>query len=291
MRDWIHECDQGHSQCKKPDSTFLPTRLLDVGVASSKQTRLVLSTDIEAVEASYVALSHCWGPSKPLVTTSSNISQFQVDIPASSLPQTFEDAIEVTRLLGKRHLWIDSLCIIQDVPADWLRESATMSSVYSNADITISASRASSAVDGFLSLRHEIYVTKQEPNRSGQETKLYLVLRDYYENSTSRAADSHPEPLSRRAWVIQERYLSRRKILFGSAQTFWECNGMAKSEDTQLEMRSNLAEPPRSLPWYDIVESFTDCAITYESDTLPAISGVAKTVAQTSGLTYCAGIW
>ncbi|KAF2807000.1 HET-domain-containing protein, partial [Mytilinidion resinicola] len=199
MRGWIHECDRGHSHCKKPDSTFMPTRLLDVGIPSCKQVRLVLSTDPGSARDNYVALSHCWGPSKPLITTSANISQFQAEIPSTTLPQTFDDAIKITRLLGIRYLWIDSLCIIQDVPDDWLRESATMFSVYSNADITISASRASSSVDGFLSLDTEFASLKMRLTHPARKRSSSL------------------------AWVIQERYLSRRILLFGSAQTFWEC--------------------------------------------------------------------
>jgi hypothetical protein len=34
------------------------------------------------------------------------------------LPRNFIDAIKVTRLLGFRYLWIDSLCIIQDSPGN-----------------------------------------------------------------------------------------------------------------------------------------------------------------------------
>jgi hypothetical protein len=47
-------------------------------------------------------------------------------IPLSSLPKTFLDAIVVTKALGLRYLWIDSLCIIQDDEDDWLAESKTM---------------------------------------------------------------------------------------------------------------------------------------------------------------------
>ncbi|KAH6951058.1 hypothetical protein BKA56DRAFT_626064 [Ilyonectria sp. MPI-CAGE-AT-0026] len=35
------------------------------------------------------------------------------------LPQTFRDAIRVTRELGKRYLWIDAICIIQADKVEW----------------------------------------------------------------------------------------------------------------------------------------------------------------------------
>ena len=291
MRGWIHQCDSEHGLCKKPETRFMPTRLLDVGCAPSQPVRLVLSVD---PEDRYIALSHCWGSSTTLVTTSQTISLFQVGIIPSSLPKTFSDAIKVSQILGVRYLWIDSLCIVQDDPEDWLRESAMMASVYGNADITIIASKASSSEDRFLSPRHETYVVKKETNTSGQETEIFLVNRKYYGNSISAASSPHQGSLSKRAWAIQERYLSRRKIIFAEAQMFWECNQMTKSEDTHLAVihsSQNYYELLSSSSWYDIVRSFTNCEITYETDTFPAISGIAKTVARTNGGIYCAGVW
>ncbi|PMD38524.1 hypothetical protein L207DRAFT_430794, partial [Hyaloscypha variabilis F] len=39
-----------------------------------------------------------------------------------SLSETFRVAIIVTRKLGIRYLWIDSLCIFQDFADDWQKE-------------------------------------------------------------------------------------------------------------------------------------------------------------------------
>ncbi|KAH7370060.1 hypothetical protein BKA65DRAFT_386907, partial [Rhexocercosporidium sp. MPI-PUGE-AT-0058] len=47
-------------------------------------------------------------------------------IPSITLPATFRDAVVITRLLGVKYLWIDSLCIIQDQLSDWEHESAKM---------------------------------------------------------------------------------------------------------------------------------------------------------------------
>ena len=291
IRGWIRQCDSEHDHCKKQEPRFMPTRLLDVGSAPSQSIRLVLSADSED---RYIALSHCWGASMPLITTSETTSLFQAGIIPSLLPRTFFDAVKVTRLLGIRYLWIDSLCIVQDDPEDWLRESAMMASVYGNADITIVASKASSSAEGFLTARHETHILKKESNLSGQEKDLFLVDREYYDNYISRALNSYQEPLSKRAWAIQERYLSRRKVIFADTQLFWECNQMTKSEDTQLaaiHSSHSHYELLSSSSWYDIVESFTKCNITYETDTLPAISGIAKTIAHMSGGIYCAGVW
>ncbi|KAH6677171.1 hypothetical protein B0J14DRAFT_475992, partial [Halenospora varia] len=59
-----------------------------------------------------------------------------------SLSKTFVDAISITRFMGIRFLWIDSLCIIQDSVDDWEIESSLMDYVYENATINIAATAA-----------------------------------------------------------------------------------------------------------------------------------------------------
>jgi hypothetical protein len=48
------------------------------------------------------------------------------------LPKTFQEAIEFTRRLKIRYIWIDALCIIQDDREDWQREVANMYTTYQN---------------------------------------------------------------------------------------------------------------------------------------------------------------
>ncbi len=48
----------------------------------------------------------------------------------------FRDAVTVTRGLGIKYIWIDSLCIIQDDDEDWENESRRMEQVFSAAYCT-----------------------------------------------------------------------------------------------------------------------------------------------------------
>jgi hypothetical protein len=66
------------------------------------------------------------------------------------LAQTLRDAIDVTRKLGIRYLWVDALCIIQDNVTDKSREIERMGKVYKNATVTIAAASASRVSEGFL---------------------------------------------------------------------------------------------------------------------------------------------
>ena len=56
----------------------------------------------------------------------------------------------MTRRLGLRYLWIDSLCIIQDSLKDWRQEASKMAFIYKHATIVIAASRARDAYDGLF---------------------------------------------------------------------------------------------------------------------------------------------
>lgn len=77
-----------------------------------------------------------------LLTTKATIDTRKKSIPLSSMPANFYDATIITRKLGYRYLWIDSLCIIQDSPSDWEAESQNMGNIYTNAALTLAAAAA-----------------------------------------------------------------------------------------------------------------------------------------------------
>jgi hypothetical protein len=60
----------------------------------------------------------------------------------SEVSKYFRDAIAITRKLGIRYLWIDSLCIIQDDREDQELEAIKMGSVYGNAYLVLAATAA-----------------------------------------------------------------------------------------------------------------------------------------------------
>ncbi|KAJ4385961.1 hypothetical protein N0V85_007938 [Neurospora sp. IMI 360204] len=98
----------------------------------------------------YVTLSHCWGPpeKRPMMTTKMTLAKRMERIPFVDLPRTFQDAVDVTRQLGQRYLWIDSLCIVQDDEEDWAREAGLMAKVYSQAYCTLAALSAHDSSEG-----------------------------------------------------------------------------------------------------------------------------------------------
>jgi hypothetical protein len=131
--------------------------------------RLIVVNDIKRLEeaegrpAWYVALSYCWGTKEDLdqapslTTTSNNFASHIKTIPTDRLSKIIHDAISLTRKLGLRYLWADSLCIIQgsdkEARDDWAKESSTMASVYGGAYLTIAAAWGDSMHSGLFTTR------------------------------------------------------------------------------------------------------------------------------------------
>lgn len=105
--------------------------MLDVGCVDGDQVRLSETQTTQRPEK-YICLSHKWGAFKPIQTTKNNMAHHITGIPWMTLPPTFRDAVKITRFLGVRYLWIDSLCIVQDDHDDWVTQSAQMADIFGN---------------------------------------------------------------------------------------------------------------------------------------------------------------
>ncbi|KAH6713366.1 heterokaryon incompatibility protein-domain-containing protein [Leptodontidium sp. MPI-SDFR-AT-0119] len=160
MGEWFQNCKSNHPVCRQTISSEtmsaserhkLPTRLVDVGPPGSNVEPCLVETTGHP-DGQWVALSHCWGEvqNHPLKTTRDNLVERLAGIPPSSMPKSFMDAVAVTKALGLRYIWIDSLCIIQEDEDDWLAESKHMGSVYEEAVLTIAASSAENSTKGLF---------------------------------------------------------------------------------------------------------------------------------------------
>lgn len=226
LHKWLWDCDQNHIQCKRPQrkGTFWPKRVLFVG--DSKKLTLI-EKPVQGED--YLVLSHCWGrpteeEKKRFCTTPGNYQDRLQGFSYDNVPRTFQDAVRVTRLLGKQYLWIDALCIIQGPDGDWNSEARTMEDVFSHAYCTIAASVARGWGDGFL-----------KPNLDSTSIGMQgipsrLTCACDFEKDVEEGA------LMKRAWVLQERVLSRRIIHFAATHTYWECgDGVRCEQFTKLK--------------------------------------------------------
>lgn len=247
MSFWITDCIQRHPHCASNASkVFVPTRLLDVQAFNvSKDIKLVTLNGHDAA-VNYVALSHCWGPSSklPMTTRTNNLTQRSQRIAFFDLSLTFKDAVKLTRDLGQRYLWIDSLCIVQDDPEDWLREASKMGRVNGNALFTLSAL---SSVDSTRGCRvanpratthdHRFFDFDSDPYRIRLFERSIHKWYEEYGDNTYQHGNYGRNPLRRRAWTLQERELSTRSIHFSQNLVLWECKTLKASSE---------------LPWHEV---------------------------------------
>lgn len=243
---------------------------------------------------------------------SSTLTQDSLDcrltsIPMGSLPLTFLHLIQVAERLGVKYVWIDSLCIIQDSADDWDRESASMSSVYAHACCTVAASASKNGAGGLFrnaGLSSDDSVRFRRPSKNGKSRALIAMkLQDTWEAMYSNGCFLH-----QRGWTLQERELSPRVLHFTSSQVLWECRTFKASEGWPYskfpagERQSDI--PHRILDtiqpkhkqtifdaWHSLVTDYSTRALTKDSDTLVALSGIARRISQYTNCKYFAGIW
>jgi Heterokaryon incompatibility protein (HET) len=290
-------CQERHL-CSTNSIPYLPTRVIDVGSATSKQP-LHLRVSQKDEKAHYAALSYCWGGKQRVTTTLATIDAYMKRLPASTLPKTIQDAIKVTQKLGIRYLWVDAFCIVQDSPKDLAKEIDAMGTIYNQATITIAAIGAASVEDGFL----QCFSTERSGSLAFQLPKGLVTSVTVIEKRPEWAGG----PLDKRAWGFQEFHLSARLLLYGSnGDLRWHCehDRFARLFDkgpslkrgrkhTYLKMgdRSNRPQSSPVRPWSDLVEEFSQRILTYAEDRLPALAGIARHMSGILQDDYLAGIW
>lgn len=319
---WMNECTATHERCNRA-STFpdwVPTRLIDVQ-SVAPDVRVVISSECHP-SGNYNTLSHCWGPSSDNLPKllRQTLAAAKQTIRLTSLPKTFVEAICVTRKLGVRYLWVDSLCILQDKddPSDWIKEAQLMERVYSNAYCNISATGSSSSSGGLFHSRDptalrrlEVEANFSSPLRIGSGIFTIIDLQ-YWEKAV------HSSPVNVRAWVLQERLLARRVLYFGTNELLWECHendtsesfpnslpyplnvgmyGKFKGYDSEkvarmlVEIGDKYDECPMHALWQRVVQSYSRSRLTFSSDKLVALSGLAKGFTKVLQNVYVAGLW
>ncbi|KAK3381804.1 heterokaryon incompatibility protein-domain-containing protein [Podospora didyma] len=89
-------------------------------------------------------LSYCWVGEQLAKITLELLPQYKKQIPLNSLPLTIRDAVAVVEGIGKRYLWVDALCIVQDDEEDVNEQVSQMQYIYRKSWVTISAAAAKS---------------------------------------------------------------------------------------------------------------------------------------------------
>ncbi|KAK0109896.1 hypothetical protein ONS95_002567 [Cadophora gregata] len=183
-----------------------------------------------------------------------------------------------------------------------------MAGVYNSAILTVMAGSGSDSHTGLLNPRSWVPNSVSIPYTDEHGTKSFSI---YISNLSSYLDEIQKGPLYSRAWVLQERLLSKRELIFGKQQLYWNCSGRVQHETgilnkltflpyygtgSEYQMFANpqiqTPEPANHLwVWQKLVSDYSICSLTYESDKLPSLSGLAQIYAQRTGKTYAAGMW
>jgi hypothetical protein len=255
IKGWMKTCSEDHPGCTIPDPNYVPFRVLDVSFDLGLSRVKLVENPTRKVQ--YIALSHCWGKHVPSTTTRESLEKRKAGISISELPNTFQDAVAMSRKLGVRYLWIDSLCIIQDSPSDWATESSKMHKVYSNATLVLAATRSQDSTHGLFHTRSPSERVVKDfytiPSTKGSEV-VSLNVRLHEDSACHKnfhVANTKLEnfPLLTRTWCLQERILATRVLHFCDEELVWECHTSAKCECMGLDAsRSNLSDSTAN--WY-----------------------------------------
>lgn len=276
----------------------------------------LVETGVDGIAGPYATLSYCWGGNLGLRLTESMLKGLKSRIEVSELPKTVQDAIQVTRQLNIRYIWVDFLCIIQDSLSDWLKESAFMGDIYRNCLLSIAALGASNSNQGPFAERDPLVYKPCWMCKSVNGEDFYIrssrggnFLDKWFKNAA----------LHKRGWVMQERLLSPRTLNFGIS-VIWECCEVLLSECSagqvpvwrNLLWMANIKAPFHDLALRDVVSSvsmdswnpqliglwleyiigpYSAARVTIKSDRLIAIHGVIHILCERTGWKNIYGLW
>lgn len=218
IQSHIDKCLKGHSKCSKEVDTPFPRRILCLATTESGSIDVTLQETGGAL-GRYTCLSHSWGGSDACNTTRASYAEYIQGIAWSSIPMTFQDAIKLSMAMGIHHIWIDSLCIVQDDPVDWTEQASEMASIYQNSYITLAATTSANHESGCLWEADSLHV-RQFKTKKGCFS-VQKATKHWKQSWTSNSASFFP--LLSRAWVFQERLLAPRVLHLSHNELVWEC--------------------------------------------------------------------
>ena len=334
VRKWLGTCVQTHRETcpatSKGTNSLLPSLLVDV----SDLERLHIHESAPKERGEYCALSYCWGGPQAFQTTSATLMARLNGFSVTVLPRTLQDAVKLTHELSVKYLWVDSICIIQDSEDHRTYQLSRMGEIYMNATLTICAARCSTADGSFLEDRADaatgvhknlvffnILQLEDADVSSGPRSKkrvqavgnLWLM-----ESNVPFLKD----PISHRAWCLQESTLSPRIVYYERLRPIWRCNGCIEGDggpevdgavfplnqtvlNQAIHHRQALAKDARyssemdktaivrdiHLNWQRTLEDYTMRELSFDHDKFPAIGGIATEIFKLTGDAYAAGIW
>ncbi|RYP67261.1 hypothetical protein DL771_007350 [Monosporascus sp. 5C6A] len=290
---WLENCAENHPECRLATTKTMPKRLLNIGRGGGVP-HLFLTEDV-GDGMCYIALSHCWRFSMPnpadVILTRENIDQRRQSVPWEKLSATFRDAVAIAWAMNVQYIWIDCLCIIQDDVDDWVEQAAQMANIYENAHFTIACEYNAQGTpkDGCFLRRKTIHEVVGH-NMDGRPFSTYI------QRSYSHYGDWR-EGLSHRGW--QGRFCECQQLgvnlgdlrSYDATDQFQPVAGIIRTREVNQQHLADNVEQELWTAWRTVVYNFSQASLTYPTDRLPAMSGMASRMPPEIFGDYIAGLW
>lgn len=221
-RFWLEKCEWSHEKYPVPDWKSLGT---DLDLIDTRNN--CIATVVR--DRRYAALSYVWGGNQSLQLNSQteHLLRRPGGLKKVRLPETIRDAVRLTKSLGLRYLWVDSICIVQDDKKRRDKLLSNMGWIYENATVTIVAASNKNARQGLPGVKSVARMSSQ-------------MVVDIQGLQMAAVINSPEDPLedvkigqwSTRGWTFQEGLLSRRLLFLTSQQMIFVCKHQTCFEDT-----------------------------------------------------------
>jgi heterokaryon incompatibility protein (HET) len=295
IRTWVETCSNSHGYCWKPTPGAHKTLQMIIDVR-----RGCIVKPPQKDKFRYVCLSYVWGMvdqpmlnQKTLRRLTKTGILFRMD-----LPQTIRDAINLTRDIGERFLWVDCLCLFHDNQESFQEQIEQMHLIYRQAYLTIMAAAGGNSNNGLPGVRGSS--CKREPHHIADVGPIQLSAVAIKPHGELRKS-----VWNSRGWTFQEEICASRRLIFTKSLVLFSCAEATWREEFPERMSVNQVmryayplypafgppNPQRTdgekediLKWYSIVlQNYLSRSLTNSGDILKAFSGVTSLLSDVLG--------
>ena len=181
-----------------------------------------------------------------------------------------------------------------------------MAEVYHNAMLTIVATSSVSGSVSFLNLDRDSSFRPRDIMFSDRNNPAINLKARRVPPSTTHG-EIGIGPLATRGWAVQERALSRRILCYDVDELRYSCccenrcecrveaelsrRPAAIAADSEVACKIQPQYGAWSRIWWDLIWDYTRADLTFPTDRLPALSGIAWMIEREAKMQYLAGLW
>ena len=203
----------------------------------------------------------------------------------------------LTKYLGERYLWVDSLCIPQDDEKLIDTELKNMAYIFYNASLTIVAAQRTDSDYGLHGLQGISKSRSFTQQILAYDENIQLLCRQQPSQRTEK------EAWANRGWTFQEALFSQRALVFENDTVTWICRRAYWSEETheldQFQLRISdqslyqellYRVTPDPITLASLISTYAQKKFTYLGDMLRAFAGITTALSSSFNQGFICGL-